>query len=185
MFESFFEKYAKYDSLEIPSKVLIEDYSEILPEKFLKLWGNYGSGTFLNGYLKLVKPDEYKDLIQEVYLNKFKNPIVLFVTALSDLIIWENDYLVLLDFRHGTSKVLESGFEYFMNDLIDEKYLEEDLSWSPYIKAKDRLGELAYDECYGYMPILAAGGFEKVENLQKVKIKEHISVIAQLAGKIE
>ena len=31
-----------------------------------------------------------------------------------------------------------------------------------------------FDECYGYVPLLGLGGSEKVDNLQKVKIKEHI-----------
>ncbi|WKX76205.1 T6SS immunity protein Tdi1 domain-containing protein [Zobellia laminariae] len=185
MSDKFFKKYSEYNIQILPSKELLNSYSISLPDKFLQLWKDYGSGTFLDGYLKLVNPNDFKDLLHNVYVNKYDNPLVLFATAMSDLIIWENNYLVLLDFRHGFSKVLESGFEYFMDDLTDNEFLEEDLKWNPFEEAKMRLGELDYDECYGYVPILAAGGGEKAENLQKVKIKEHLTIIAQLAGKIE
>lgn len=46
-------------------------------------------------------------------------------------------------------------------------------------------GKLNYDECFGYVPLLGLGGPEKVENLQKVKIREHIELISQLVGRIE
>ena len=34
------------------------------------------------------------------------------------------------------------------------------------------------------MPLLGLGGSEKVQNLKKVKIIEHIELISQLVGKI-
>ncbi|WP_420912016.1 T6SS immunity protein Tdi1 domain-containing protein [Listeria cornellensis] len=52
-------------------------------------------------------------------------------------------------------------------------------------KQLKKLGTPAYDECFGYVPLLALGGAEKVENLQKVKLKEHILLISALVGTIE
>lgn len=46
-------------------------------------------------------------------------------------------------------------------------------------------GKLNFEECFGYVPLLRLGGSEKVENLKKVKIKEHIELITQMVGKIE
>ena len=53
-----------------------------------------------------------------------------------------------------------------------------------YEKAVDKYGTLNYDECFGYVPILALGGKESVNNLKKVKIREHIALITELAGGI-
>ncbi|WP_442787264.1 T6SS immunity protein Tdi1 domain-containing protein [Flavobacterium suncheonense] len=36
------------------------------------------------------------------------------------------------------------------------------------------------DECYTFVPALALGGDEKITNLQKVKIKENLEILAQL-----
>ena len=46
----------------------------------------------------------------------------------------------------------------------------------------DRFLADIYDECFGYVPLLALGGKEDVEHLKKVKMKEHIAVITQLTG---
>lgn len=67
----------------------------------------------------------------------------------------------------------------------DEHFVEKYLEVDKYSKAVSKLGELEYDECFGYVPLLGLGGSEKVENLKKVKIKEHIELITQLVGKIE
>jgi hypothetical protein len=69
-------------------------------------------------------------------------------------------------------------------DLADEGFLRDNLNDTNYPAAKEKLGELEYDECYGYVPLLELGGAEKIDNLQRVKIKEHISLIAQTVGKI-
>ncbi|WP_083536288.1 T6SS immunity protein Tdi1 domain-containing protein [Chryseobacterium vrystaatense] len=54
-----------------------------------------------------------------------------------------------------------------------------------YFPAREKLGEPAFEESYGYVLLLGLGGPEKVENLEKVKLKEHILIVAQALGKIE
>jgi hypothetical protein len=51
-----------------------------------------------------------------------------------------------------------------------------------YPKAVEMYGPLAYDECFGYVPLLGLGGSEQVKNPQKVKIKEQIMLITALLG---
>lgn len=53
-----------------------------------------------------------------------------------------------------------------------------------YNEAIIKLGKIELNECFGYFPLLGLGGSEKVENLKKVKIREHIEIITQLVGKI-
>lgn len=54
-----------------------------------------------------------------------------------------------------------------------------------YKDAVAKLGELEFDECFGYTPLLGLGGSEKTENLEKVNTKVHIELITQLVGRIE
>ncbi|MRG48402.1 DUF1851 domain-containing protein [Chitinophaga sp. SYP-B3965] len=165
-----------------PENILITKYEPLLPPKLIQLWQEHGFGSIAGGYLKIVNPADFEETLKEIYSPIFKNPIVMFATGMSDLIIWENNYTVLLNCRHGISKVIESGFNYFLEDIYDKEFIDEELEGGNYFKAKDKI---AFDECYGYVPLLGSGGAEKVENLQKVKIKEHISIIAQTLGKIE
>ncbi|WP_448635410.1 T6SS immunity protein Tdi1 domain-containing protein [Pedobacter panaciterrae] len=163
----------------------IAKFQSLLPANLLQLWQDDGFGSIAEGYLKVVNPDDFEELLKETYSPVFKNPIVMFATGMGDLIIWENDYTVLLNHRYGVSKVIESGFRYFLDDVQDKEFIDDELKGGNYLKAKDLLGDIAFDECYGYVPLLGIGGSEKVENLQKVKIKEHISLIAQTMGKID
>lgn len=168
-----------------PQNDVIAKYESLLPAKLIQLWQENGFGSIAEGYLKIVNPADFEEVLKEVYHPVFKNPIVMFATGMSDLIIWENNYTVLLNCRYKLSKVIESGFNYFLEDIYEKEFIDEELKGGNYFKAKSKLGEISFDECYGYVPLLGAGGTEKVENLQKVKIKEHISIIAQMLGKIE
>lgn len=184
MFEAFFKRYSDYTIQEKPTNEIIEKYQDQLPEGLIAFWKEYGFGSFGDGYLKVVNPDEFATILNESYSPVYQNPIVMFATGLSDLIIWENNYTILLDYRHGTSKVLESGLKYFFEDLADSSYIDSDLLGKNYLPAKKRLGNLSFDESFGYVPLLGLGGPEKSENLEKVNLKVHISLIAQALGKI-
>ena len=43
-----------------------------------------------------------------------------------------------------------------------------------YKKAVAKYGKLAHDECFGFVPLLALGGFKDVDHMDKVKVLEHI-----------
>ena len=108
------------------SEEIINKYKNKVPEQVLDIWQNYGFGSFLNGYLKIVNPEEYEELLKT-----------------------------------------------------------EDLKWDPYLEAREKYGEPAYDECFGYVPLLGLGGKDTVDNLKKVKLKEHIYIINDLVGPVE
>lgn len=164
---------------------VIKAYMGRVPEKMLEVWKQYGFGSVLGGYLKIVNPDEFQPLLKDVYVRS-KDAIVLFTTSMGDIIVWEDSkYLILLNFRRGRIKGISSGFKYFFSDLEDESFLEDNLDWLPYPKAVNKLGGPNYDECFAYTPILGLGGPEKVENLNKVKLVEHIYLIKELIGPIE
>ncbi|MBC1793499.1 DUF1851 domain-containing protein [Listeria booriae] len=97
---------------------------------------------------------------------------------------WSDGYVRLLNYRYGIVKTIFFSFEFFFEDTAYDGYREENLMWNPYQEAAKKLGTPAYEECFGYVPILALGGPEKVENLKKVKLKEHILLFSALAGAI-
>ena len=164
---------------------VINTYMGRVPEKLVEVWKQYGFGSILEGYLKIVNPDEYQCILEDVYVRS-KEAIILFTTSMGDIIVWEdNKYLIQLNFRRGKMKGISSGFKYFFSDLEDESFLEDNLDWLPYLEAVKKLGVPNYDECFGYEPILGLGGSEKVDNLKKVKLVEHIYLIKEFMGPIE
>ncbi|GAA5089379.1 DUF1851 domain-containing protein [Chryseobacterium ginsengisoli] len=165
-------------------KNLIQEYRDKLPQKLLDCWNLNGFTTLSNDFIKVVNPNDYKDILNQSYESIGKPAYVIFATGLGDLIIWENNYIILLNFRRGKSKVIESGFNFFLEDIKDDSFLLEELDSKNFKQGAESLGQLSFDECFSYEPLLGLGGAEKVENLKKVKIKEYISITAQALGKI-
>jgi hypothetical protein len=188
MFKVFFKKYPSF-KLENKSDLdFVFLYKKKLPLELIQFFKEYGIGTYMDGFLKIINPNDFQDSLNEAYVNVNNKEIVFGVTAFGDYLVWGGDSIRLIKFRYGTSSIIENDDDmtwFFDMDLAEDGYVEDNFSIQNYQLAKEKLGKLSIDECYGYIPILAAGGTEKVENLQKVKIKEHIALISQFAGKIE
>ena len=191
MLSELLARFPQYTIVEKPTPELIDQYRDRVPPEMLSVWQNYGFGTFCEGYLKIVNPDDYADLLADTYEHTSTPaptqaiPLVLFATAMGDLLVWERGYLVLVDYRHGNTNSVAINFELLFRDFADNYFLREDLRWEPYPAARARLGEPAFDECFGYVPLLALGGPEVAENLEKVKLREHLALIGQFTGVLE
>ena len=82
-----FEKVA-----DMPQEI-IEKYKDQVPTELVQIWQEDGLGTFLDGYLKVINPDDYLELLQDSY---FRGDIAIpiFVTAFGDIITWEKNEFV-------------------------------------------------------------------------------------------
>ncbi|WP_121616336.1 T6SS immunity protein Tdi1 domain-containing protein [Virgibacillus halodenitrificans] len=170
---------------ETATEDVIFKYKEKLPEELIVTWKKYGFGTLINGFLKVINPNDYSDILERSYVRN-EQAIPMFTTAMGDIIVWEKDkYVNLLNFRKGYVNVISSGFEFFFDDLQDKDFMNEELMWEPYPEAISKYSPPNYDECFGYTPLLGLGGTEKVENLKKVKLKEHILIITEFLGPIK
>ena len=82
-------------------KEIIEKYKGQVPDEIIEIWKNYGLGSFLNGYLRVINPDDYKELVEETYFRE-KESMPLFTTAFADVITWqENEYIGIVLYKVG------------------------------------------------------------------------------------
>lgn len=166
----------------VPGEVL-EKYKNLVPKEVIDLWQEYGLGTFMSGYFKVIDPEDFIDILQ-VSSQRYKDAVVLFATAMGDLVLWADGYIRVLNFRYGVLTTVMPSLLLFLKSLHSDKFREDYLKWQPYPKAVESLGELSYEECFGYTPLLGLGGAEKVGNLEKVKLKEHILIITDLRDQL-
>ena len=61
-------------------KEVIEKYRNLVPKEMIEIWEKYGLGSFLNGYLRVINPDDYKELVEETYFRR-NVAIPIFITA--------------------------------------------------------------------------------------------------------
>ena len=160
----------------------IRKYSGKIPQVLMDIWREYGFGAFFGGYLRVINPDDYMDILKDSYFRGDLSIPVL-VTAFGDVITWEEGkYTRIVRYRYNDFELMIGRFELFLKLPSDKGFLRRFFTLEDYAQAVEKCGELADDECFGYVPLLALGGKEDVEYLQKVKTKEHIAVITQLTG---
>ncbi|WP_217560324.1 T6SS immunity protein Tdi1 domain-containing protein [Paenibacillus sp. GbtcB18] len=163
---------------------VIEKYKDNVPAQVVEVWRNFGFGGINDGYLRVVNPDDFQEVLNDTY-NRNQRAIPLFTTAMGDILVWEDEYLLSLNYRKHEVNVVAKNFKFFFNDIFDDYYLNNALGWAPYPDAIKKYETPAFDECFGYVPLLGLGGTEKVENLKKVKLIEHIYLITEFMGQIE
>jgi hypothetical protein len=183
---NIFRDFKKISEVE---KDTINKYKDLLPEELIEAWKTYGYGTFMNGYLKIINPDEFISLVNDSYLRS-KGTIPIFTTSMGDVILFEKDenqrsYIVMINYRKGKTKVLASKYSLFLRFLEEEAFKQKALDWLPYPEAIEKFKEPEYEECFGYTSLLGLGGAEKVENLKKVKLREHILIITEFMGAVQ
>ncbi|MDG5471427.1 DUF1851 domain-containing protein [Jeotgalibacillus sp. ET6] len=179
--KDLFNDWVKHESVD---ETVILNYQDKIPEELLESWKIYGFGAFGSNFLRTINPDDYIDILEKSY-RRHEQAIPIFTTAMGDILVWEkHKYINLLNFRKGVVTVVSSGFEYFFDDLQDIDFMKDELMCQPYHEAIRKYDAPNYDECFGYTPLLGLGGAEKVENLKKVKLKEHILIITDLMGPV-
>ncbi|MCM1269973.1 MAG: DUF1851 domain-containing protein [Ruminococcus flavefaciens] len=173
-----------YVSCSSVDNMIINRYTKKIPESLMEIWMKCGLGSFWDGYIKIINPDDYIDLLKSSYFRG-DVAIPIMVTAFGDIITWEkNKYVGIVEYRYGKSEIMISDFDLFLFLLNDSSFTDKFFQFNKYQEALRRYGKLAMDESFGYVPILALGGKENVDNIKKVKTKEHIALITDLIGLI-
>ena len=107
-------------------KEIIEKYKGQVPDKVIEIWKNYGLGSFLNGYLRVINPDDYKELVEETYFRG-KESIPLFTTAFADVITWQkNRYIGIIFYKEEDFDIIDSGMDFFFTDIYTEDSLRNE-----------------------------------------------------------
>ena len=162
----------------------IQKYKEKVPKELIDIWKEYGFGSFMDGYLKIINPEEYINILNDSYFRANVS-IPILSTAFGEIITWEkNRYVGIVQYQYGKNDILINDFDLFLTLLKDKGFLRKFFRIDLFSKAIQSYGALAYDECFGYVPLLALGGKEDVETIKKVKIREHIALITELVGAI-
>lgn len=165
----------------MPEEV-IEKYASKVPDELVELWKQYGLGFLLDGYLKIINPEEYIEFVQKTYFRGDLS-IPVFITAFGDIItLEEGDYLRIVEYKEENFITILENMYYFLEDLEDEELLKDYFDIPFYEEAVKEYGNLDYNQCFGFVPLLVLGGKRDLTNIDKVGIKEHLELITQITG---
>ena len=133
----------------MPQEV-IKKYKDQVPEELVQIWEECGLGTFLDGYLKVINPDEYLELVQETYFRGGTS-IPIFVTAFGDVITWEkNEFLGIIKYKEGTFDIFLENLSLFIKFLLDKSFADDYFDLPLYHEAIEKYGSLDYTHLYHF-----------------------------------
>ncbi len=185
--------------IEVP-RSSIEKYRGKLPDLLLSYWEEEGWASYGQGLLWTVDPDDYEDVLDEWLEDTPFEQIdayhVFARSALGDLYVCGEQggsnmtvacslhgiTAVAKELRPKSPKARDTSIEIFfaMHEPQDADLKDED-GHRLFARALKRLGALEADEMYGFEPAVAAGGALVLDNLRKVKLEPHLTILRQLA----
>lgn len=157
-----------------------------------RIYDEYGVMTSKTGLFRVVDPEEWQaSYLPWFYLMRDEEDIFggpelypFMTTAFGQAYIFANlpdeDLVGFVDVTSNFN-VMGSARTFFLRHLNDPIFHEYNL----YGNLLDELapaGPLLPSECYGFFPPLAIGGEASLETVQRVKLREHLDILAQVGG---
>lgn len=167
-------------------------YKGKLPDQLLAYWQEHGWCGYAGGLFWTVDPQEYEQVLKAwvgdtAFMKKDAYHIIA-RSAFGKLYFWgERTGHSLKVFapgayclpRNDATQADDLDFELRM--FFSARTRRENDFADLFAPALKKLGPLAHDEMYGFVPALALGGPSDLKHLQKVKAVEHLVFLAQLA----
>ncbi len=164
-------KYATQLATLIDSDVLLE-YLE-----------HYGESVFMEGLFSFINPLDYEILLKEFPKLKNQSIMPFAKTAMGNFfLIGEVDDEKCIAFYNIQTEeyiYVDNKLNRFLEGYAGSRlYMEDEWYGDIELPALDKYGPVAIDECLTFVPSLALGGDETIQNIQKVKLKENLTLLA-------
>src|SRR5690606_27237218 len=141
-----------------------------------------------NGLIEIIDPEEYEDNLWTWLGKEVDNYTPFAITGFGELLYYRQlaegeEDVCLIDIQYRDIQALawsmESFFEDFLTDEEDRKvWLREEL----FMDAIAAKGKLEKGEVFTFVPVLALGGSEEVEFLQKANAYVYQDLVFQITG---
>jgi len=200
-FEYFIGKFGEPTSqVPVPAKA-IEQWRGRLPEQLLAYWSNEGWCAYANGLLWTVNPDDFEDLVDEwltdTPLEQADSFHAIARSAFGDLYVCGErsganvticcELNAITAFAKSLKPKSDDSRDnsirsFFASSNKTDFDLKDEHRTPLFDRALAKLGPLQADEVYGFEPALVLGGEKRLENLAKLKLDVHLTVLRQLGS---
>ena len=179
-FPDFEHSYGPAENCVTPGEDVFRTYDGALPEELLAHWRAVGWCSYGKGLLWVVDPMQLSDVLEDWVDLGGAKPIVFLRTAFAHLYFWHNGSVFSLDVQRGGLSVVTKRIALMFRLLCDPDVQRKILRASLFEEALPLIGAPDLDECYAFEPALALGGPGTLETIRRVKIREHLGILAQL-----
>lgn len=180
------KKFSTFTDMEMGS------FREVFPEYIVELYEQYGRFTFRKGHVHGCHPNDLRSILALVFGAdadlSHKNCFAYAYTSFGVVSYYDATYGGgTIDLTSGNiiSSGLTKKIPKFIENGLESPFADKNESYDPsgkpmFSRARKRLGELDWGQCYGFAPALAMGGERKVENLKVQPAFAHFAFLAQL-----
>ena len=199
-FDVFIEEFGEATRrTEVPTESL-NSWQGKLPDQLIRYWKDEGWCAYADGLFWTVNPEDYEDLVDEWLFDTLLEQIdafhVIARSAFGELFLWGQKTGGSVTISCATNSIicLRSNLKrrlddpdfyartFFSNKTIDRCDLDDESGQPLFKRALAKLGSLEPDEVYGFEPAIVTGGKMRLENLAKLKIDQHLTVLRRLAS---
>lgn len=162
-----------------------ESLPQGFPQPMLDLWSRAGFGCYSDGLIWTQPPSDLAAVIEE-WTNLPPTKAALIARfSFGDFAFWAGGRIFFLNVHRGRLEELPSDVEFLFEELLaDDEFLENFLRLKLHRQCSGELGLLTAEECFGFVPALALGGTESVGSVAKVRLREHLAILAQVNGPV-
>lgn len=199
-FEYFVSKFGEATHrADVPPEA-IEKWRGKLPDLLLAYWQEEGWCAYAGGLFWLVNPDDFEDLIDEwlegTSIEQIDAFHVVGRTAFGDLFVCGERsgvnmtiscpinaiFALPKDLKPKSKADQDWSVRSFIGLSVSECDLKDEAGAALFDQAVGKLGTLNVDEVYGFEPAIVLGGKMRIENLAKLKLDAHLTILRQLAS---
>ncbi|PAX99011.1 glutamyl-tRNA amidotransferase [Pseudoalteromonas sp. HM-SA03] len=198
----FLEKFEEPSEKNQAPAEIIKKFEGKLPTRLLEYWSEYGFSGFGEGLFWLTNPDDFEDTLDawlgDIGIIEQDTYYVIARSAFGELFLWGEKFghKYLIDPSHGWIIEKEGNAEDIAvgeeNDAIQFFFsakrptsldIDDTSGGLLFEKCKLRLSQLKYNEMYAFEPAFFLGGQPTIDNVSKVNIFAHLSVLASFGQK--
>ncbi|WP_081065811.1 GAD-like domain-containing protein [Burkholderia multivorans] len=199
-FEYFISKFGEAThKVDVP-EVALDSWRGKMPDRLLRYWKEEGWCGYADGLLWMVDPGDYEDVVDEWLdgsrLEQLDAFHVIARTAFGKLFLWGEAtgqsvtincatsamFALKRELRKKNPSDLDISMRSFLGKSKSECDLKDEAGVPLFERARAKFGPLAPDEMYGFEPAIVLGGKILLDNLQKVKIDQHLTILRQMAA---
>ncbi len=152
----------------------------------IELWEKHGFSGYKDGLFWLVNPDEFNPLAWS--FEEISDKAIVFArSATGNLFLWEwvevlnRPNIVFYNVHTRTLSYMSNSITFFFNfDIGLEDSWYDDFYGEIEIPVVEKFGPIQSDEAIVYVPALALGGDESLENMEPQKVIPHLKILSQL-----
>jgi hypothetical protein len=184
-----FKTYFQPDADCVPAaEETIRQYAGKVPASLIEIWKTSGFGKYTNGLIEFVNPADFEDSLWTWLGREVPNYVPFAISGFGELFYYrklteEDEDVCLVDIQYRKIETLVWSMDEFLDDfLLNEEERNVWLRESLFKEALVQKGKTGKHEVFTFAPILALGGAEEIEYIQKGNAQVYQELVFQMTS---